>query len=203
MTIYLLSWDQAMCDEWKRKFGPPVIVVLSSFQAFMKEHHNIDGVVSPANCFGMMDGSYDAAITEVFGEALMKDVQKKLVLEYCGIQPLASCISIPIRNALTEGGRQIYLLHTPVMTTPSEVREPELIYHAMRNTMMEAIRLNLECVVFPAWGGHVGCVEPYVIAGYMHAAYEQILKPNNSISWALIDETAGILYKQEHPNSVI
>ena len=189
MKIYLLDRNRAICRKWRQEFKDieNVEVVLDDFGNFMDGHSEIDGVVSPANGFGMMDGGYDYAITCHFGDTLMKAVQRKIIREYYGIQPIATCISVPIPKRKNADGKQMYLLHTPVMTTPEVVLDPLLIYHAMRNTMMEAKKLHLESIVIPAWGGQCGCVPPSVIAKNMRCAYEQSETPNTMINWDVIE----------------
>lgn len=190
LKIYLLDWNQAMCRAWEQVFENNVNIVKDNFLYFMREHNDIDGIVSPANCFGIMDGGYDAAITKFFGPTLMQKVQDKILNEYYGVQPIATCISVAVDGFKTIDGKQIFLLHTPVMTTPSKVYDPVLIFHAMRNTLMEALKLDLNAIVIPAWGGFCGDVPPDDIAHYMKTAYDQIKNPNTSIDWSIMDETA-------------
>ena len=43
------------------------------------ETYDVECVVSPANSYGFMDGGYDLAITNYFGEALMEKVQRLII----------------------------------------------------------------------------------------------------------------------------
>lgn len=120
MQIYLLDFNEKMVDAWKKHFHPifddvaPVEFIQSDFGAFMEKHESdIDAVVSPANAYGLMDGGYDATITEYFGRDLQLSIQNKIIEEYFGEQPVGTSISIKIPNS------DVLLIHTPTMRTPS------------------------------------------------------------------------------------
>jgi len=82
MKIYLLDINENMTNAWETYFNEidDVEVVNTSFDNFMFDY-TVDAVVSPANAFGLMNGGYDGAITQYFGEQLMKDVQYKIITE--------------------------------------------------------------------------------------------------------------------------
>jgi len=195
LKIYLLDRDQRMCNAWKQSFANEVEIINDNFLYFMRSHENIDGIVSPANCFGIMDGGYDAAITKLFGINLMKKVQEKILNDYYGLQPITTCISVLIDGFSTRAGNQMFLLHTPIMTFPDKVYDPLLVFHAMRNTLMEALRLHLQSIVIPAWGGSCGQLYQEEIAYYMKAAYDQIKSPPAFIDWRLMDNCSMKLRK--------
>lgn len=69
MKIYLLTRDRQMMMEWKSQFftAEDVDVVLDDFDYFM-DKHKVQCIVSPANSYGIIDGGYDAAITNYLGE---------------------------------------------------------------------------------------------------------------------------------------
>ncbi len=69
MQIYLLDINKEMTDAWHKCFDSSnVEIVNEDFATFMSKHPNIEAIVSPANSFGLMDGGYDKAITNYFGE---------------------------------------------------------------------------------------------------------------------------------------
>ena len=61
LKIYLLDINKEMTDTWKRFFKdiPNIEICNSDFETFMNSHEDIEGIVSPANSFGLMDGGYD------------------------------------------------------------------------------------------------------------------------------------------------
>lgn len=186
MQIYLLDFNEKMVDAWKKHFHPifddvaPVEFIQSDFGAFMEKHESdIDAVVSPANSYGLMDGGYDDALTKYFGKEMQLAVQKKIIQQFYGEQPVGTSISLKIPR------RNVLLIHTPTMRTPSAIKDSTIIYQCMRTTLMEAINNNCKSVVIPAFGGSVGRVEPDIIAKMMYRAYLQIFdeEERKTIDW--------------------
>lgn len=106
MQLYLLDRSKTMVNSWKNYFHPVFVDTMSvefihdNFINFMEKHDRcIDAVVSPANAYGLMDGGYDAAITEYFGRDLQLSIQNKIIEEYFGEQPVGTSISIKIPNS--------------------------------------------------------------------------------------------------------
>lgn len=176
MKIYLLDVNEAMIDAWKRYFYPtfddvaPVEFVQSDFTSFMKTHEgHIDAVVSPANAYGLMDGGYDAALTEYFGNNLQLAVQKEIIKRFYGEQPVGTSFSIPIPDH-----SDMLLIHTPTMRIPSRIKDPLIVYQCMRTTLMEAIYHNCNSIIIPAFGALTGQVKLDVVAKMMYHGYSQI-----------------------------
>ena len=110
-----------------------VYLVNESFESFMKKNKgNIECVVSPANSFGLMDGGYDLALTNWYGEQLQEKVQEYIINNYYGEQSVGTSFTIP-----TNKDNQ-FLIHTPTMRTPEEIVDPRIIYQCMRSTLIEA-----------------------------------------------------------------
>lgn len=207
MNIYLLDINDKMTDAWKEVFAPyfedkenPVSIVTDDFQKFMDEHYEIDAVVSPANSYGIMDGGYDRAITEYFGSHLMKEVQKAIIDDWNGEQPVGTSISVIIRDedgkpllAKNKNGKYTFkgLIHTPTMRAPERIVDPRIVYQCMRTTLIEAKKCDVENIVIPAFGGATGGLPYNVIAKMMLAAYEQIfIDDHKSIDWSIVYDTS-------------
>ena len=79
--IYLLDINKDMTDAWRKYFCDEmgVEIINDSFGEFMKNHPEIDGIVSPANSFGLMDGGYDKAIIDYLGWRAQSNVLCLLV----------------------------------------------------------------------------------------------------------------------------
>lgn len=177
--IYLLDVDSDMCDAWHSEFKDDNIIeiVNQDFMTFMMQHPEIDGVVSPANSFGIMDGGYDAAITHYFGPELMLKVQQEIRNQFGGvIQPVGSCIPVHIHG-------NGYLLHTPTMLYPSHIIDARVIFQCMYSTMCVANKIDLKYILVPAFGRVTGSVENDVVARMMQIGYEQATHIPESISW--------------------
>ena len=174
MTIYLLCRNLEMLVEWKQQFAEcrDVDVVMDDFAHFM-DTHKVQCVVSPANYYGSMDGGYDAAIIDYFGIQLEKAVQKYILDNFYGEQPVGTRFTIDIP------GTEQKLIHTPTMRLPSKIREPEIVYQCMRTTLMEAIKNKIESIVIPVFGGGTGMVPYRTIAKFMKRGYDQIKNPSS------------------------
>lgn len=175
--IYLLSISPTMVDAWNDAFEdePDVIVVHGDFARFMDKHPEVDCIVSPANSYGLMDGSYDYAITKYFDKELMRAVQSRILDVWFGEQPVGTSISVKHKG--------ITLIHTPTMRIPSTIVDPMVVYHSMRSTLVEALRDDVRAMVVPAFGAGCGMLPFDVVATLMAAAYRQVANPPTSINW--------------------
>lgn len=193
MKIYLLDINKEMTDAWSKYFEETgVEIVNEDFATFIKNHPDIEAIVSPANSFGLMDGGYDKAITNYYGPQLMEHVKYKIIHEFGGEQPVGTSISVPIVNRfytkrLEDEDREIIcnpiLIHTPTMRTPEEITDYRIVYQCMRTTILEAINQGVESIVIPAFGGCTGKVPPNIIAKMMFLAYNQLCHPPKELTW--------------------
>jgi len=177
MKIYLLDRNENIVYWWKHFFKDirDVEMVCDDFSHFMNTHE-IECIVSPANSYGLMDGGYDLAISNYFGEELPKKVQKLLLEKYYGEQPVGTSIIVKINEKQK-------LIHTPTMRIPSPIKDPMTIYHCMRSTLIVALRNNVKSIVIPAFGGDCGNVNYPILAEMMYEGYKQVFSPPTEITW--------------------
>lgn len=168
--IYLLDYNLEMVNAWKKEFAEyqEIIIIHDDFKHFMDEY-DIECVVSPANSFGIMDGGYDLAITNYFGDSLQKEVQKYIRHYFYGEQPLGTSFIIDIPHSEKK------LIHTPTMQIPKPIKDDFIIYQCMRVTLMEALNNNIKSIVIPAFGGNCGKISFDIIAKNMKNAYLQVI----------------------------
>lgn len=192
MKIYLLDINKEMTDAWNKYFNiENVEIVNEDFIFFMMNHQYIEAIVSPANSFGLMDGGFDKAIIDYFGDKLMKDVQDSIVKYWYGEQPVGTSMSVLITDKIIykqiDDKRIIQcnpiLIHTPTMRTPELIIDYRIIYQCMRTTLIEAMRLGVNSIVIPAFGGLTGGVPYDIIAKMMFLAYNQICNNPKEINW--------------------
>ncbi len=178
MQMYLLDINEKITDIWKQYFDgvSNIRVVNDSFEHFMNETQ-VECVVAPANSYGLMDGGYDRAISEWFGEGLMIKVQQYILDHYKGEQPIGSSFIIET------GRNDIKLIHTPTMRIPSRIQNPIIIYQCMRTTLMLAIDNDIKSIVIPAFGGLCGGVPANTVCKMMWEGYRQIMNPPEKIDW--------------------
>ena len=147
----------------------------------------VECVVSPANAYGLMDGGYDLAITEYFGDQLQKRVQQHIIDHYYGEQPIGT--SFIIDSGIP--GRTV--IHTPTMRTPQEIKDPLVVYQCMRTTLICALQNNVQSILIPLFGGGCGDVQPKLLAELMWKAYLQIQKPPKEITWRYANQNEIVL----------
>ena len=191
MQIYLLDRNPEITNAWYEYFKYTGVNILTQdFGDFIKEHPDIEAVVSPANSFGLMDGGYDKAIIDYYGPQLMEHVQYAIIEKWYGEQPVGTSMSVPIKNRfytkISQGAFEQFnpiLIHTPTMRTPEVIEDPRIIYQCMRTCLIEAINQEIESIVIPAFGGCTGKVSPQVIAKMMFLAFDQISHQPNKLTW--------------------
>lgn len=186
--ICLLERDLQKCKFLELYFdsAPEVEIICDDFQHFMKTHQ-VQCVVSPANAFGLMDGGYDLAITEWFGDQLQKRVQQYIIHHFYGEQPVGTSFLIDARK----DGQS--LIHTPTMRTPQRILDPQVIYQCMRTTLMCAAEHSIESIVIPMFGSLTGGVRPQLVADMMWRAYQQLKNPPERIDWNYVETVEIIL----------
>ena len=187
MKILLLSSNENMCDSWRRYFqGVKDIEILCEDLTAFKNIYEYDCIATPANSYGLMDGGFDLAVTDVFGVGLMKRVQKYIIDNYHGEQPVATSFIIDINE-------KHKLIHTPTMRVPQKIKDPYVIYQCMRTTLLCALNNDVNRIIIPAFGGECGFVDYDLIARMMKAAYVQINSNRNQINWDLVDSWNNML----------
>lgn len=182
MKIVLLDINKEMTDAWHKYFdGEDVEIVNDDLESYLSTH-TVECIVSPANAFGLMDGGYDLAISNYYAETHKVDighlVRTDIARNYYGEQPVASASMICMPYMPT-------LLHCPTMRTPRRIKDPEVVYHCMRNTLIEARSWlgDSEPVIIPAFGGATGGIPYDDIACLMWKAYHQFMNPPDEIDW--------------------
>ena len=191
MQIYLLDLNPEMTNAWEKYFKySGVNIVTQDFKDFIKEHPDMEAIVSPANSFGLMDGGYDKAIIDYYGPQLMEHVQFAIINRWFGEQPVGTSMSVPIKNRFYtktyHGNFEQFnpiLIHTPTMRTPEIIEDPRIIYQCMRTCLIEAINQEVESIVIPAFGGCTGKVDPDTIAKLMFLAFNQISNQPDKLTW--------------------
>lgn len=178
MKIYLIERDFEKFKYLKVYFKDleNVCLVNSDFETFIKNNF-VQCVVSPANSFGLMDGGYDLALIEWYGEQLQERVQKYIIDNYCGEQPVGTSFIIE-----TNRDNQ-FLIHTPTMRIPSIIKDDLVIYQCMRTTLMLAKENNIESILIPMFGCLTGGVSPQRVSKLMRLAYEQLQENPTKIDW--------------------
>ena len=170
--LYLLALKPELADAFRLAFADveKAEIVHEDFEHFMSAHPEVDGIVSPANSFGMMTGGLDRAIRDFFGRELQDAVRDIILKEHFGEQTVGTSIAVSI-----PGFPQKKLFHTPTMRTPSPITDYQTVYLCMRSALTAAVKEGIECLMVPAFGGSTGQVPEDIIAHNMRQAYDQIM----------------------------
>ncbi|MEZ4670457.1 MAG: macro domain-containing protein [Anaerolineae bacterium] len=182
MKLILVDINPALCRAWEEYFAKlPNVEIVNDYFESIPEY---DCMVSAANSFGLMDGGVDAAITHYFGSDLMFAVQRRIIDEYFGEQPVGTSMIVA-----TDHPKHPFLAHTPTMRVPLRITHTDHVYLAMWAMLREVHHHNqrnerkINIVACPGLGTGVGGVPFREAARQMSAAYKNYLNPPTSIHW--------------------
>ena len=164
---------------------PNVKVVNDNFESFMRkadnDEFNIDGIVCPANSFGLIDGGYDRAITKFaetyYNKGIIPYVQNHIIKEFDGEQPVGTSTVIDVP------GFYYRLIHTPTMRRPREITDAEVVYQCTRSCILCAMANEIPDIVIPAFGGACGKVPRDVVASMMIKAMLTFVNKPSEYNW--------------------
>jgi O-acetyl-ADP-ribose deacetylase (regulator of RNase III) len=140
-----------MCKEWRKQIATLTPEQQSHFSIFhdrLSEYTGtFDCIVSPANSYARLDGSFDAFISRMFSPdapSLVSDhCQEYLHAIYNGYQAPGTCLLIPMIKFFPNEFSCRYIAHCPTMRMPSDCRwNKEVVYNCMWNLLCELNRHN-------------------------------------------------------------
>lgn len=187
MKLILTDINPALCRAWESAFKS--LPDIEIYHGYFESIPQFDCMVSPANSFGLMDGGVDAAITRFFGVELMQAVQKRIIEEYLGEQPVGTSMIVE-----TGAPKHPFLAHTPTMRIPLHISHTDHVYLAMWAMLREVHHHNqrnerkINIVACPGLGTGVGRVPFREAARQMSLAYQNYLKPPTKINWNYASE---------------
>lgn len=181
LRLILVSPEPLLCAAFREQFQelPRVQVVEGYFERLPE----FDCLVSPANSFGLMDGGMDAAIIRFFGSALEERVQRTILDEYRGEQPVGTSVVVETGHL-----RHPYLAHTPTMRIPMPIARTDYPYLSMGAMLLAVDRHNrqaerpIRSVACPGLGTGVGRMPFAEAARQMALAYRNFLSPPREIT---------------------
>lgn len=180
--LILVGPDRELCAAWKVCFEGlrRVSIVTSRFEQLSE----FDCMVSAANSFGLMDGGVDAAITRFFGDGLPLEVQRRIVAEYRGEQPVGTSMIVE-----TGHPEHPFIAHTPTMRVPMTIARTDNVYRAMWGMLLAVHTHNraaarpIRIVACPGLGTATGRVPYAEAARQMALAYRNFLDPPARVHW--------------------
>ncbi|OAT41371.1 phage tail assembly-like protein [Hafnia paralvei ATCC 29927] len=130
-----------------------------------------DALVSPANCYGWMDGGIDSVYLYMFGYQLQVRVQAAIAATFNGYLPIGSALSVHTMGFGPQFPK--YLIVAPTMETPMFVGDTRNAYLAFKAALSEAIRLKLGHLVCPGLCSLTGGMKPDEMANQMRMAFDE------------------------------
>lgn len=134
------AWESQLLRipfEWRNK-----VSVLES-ELCVKACDDADCIVSPANSYARLDGSYDEAISNLLfpdhEDLCTEFVQSQLYQDWKGYQPVATCMLVPIYPQATFIR---YIAHVPTMRIPEDVRHDTDIAYRCTWSLLNSLHLH-------------------------------------------------------------
>ena len=191
--LYLAAAEDKLASAYAEAFEnvEQVEITRVDFASFMDTHPAVDGIVSPANSFGLLTGGYDRAIRDYFGKELQKAVRDKIQQEWYGEQTVGTSMAVNI-----PGHPGKTLIHTPTMRTPSVILDYQIVYLCTRSALMAAMNEGVQALLMPAFCAGAGKVPAEVVARNMRSAYDQIKDQIDNPHMAVFRTATQILHSE-------
>jgi O-acetyl-ADP-ribose deacetylase (regulator of RNase III) len=176
MRLILVDPNKETCDvlRWQFRAFPEVEVVCGRFE----ELPHFDCIVTAGNSFGLMDAGIDLAVVKFFGEQVMHSVQRSILDDHLGEQPVGTCLLVSTGNAAHP-----FVAHAPTMRAPMNIDGTDHVYLALWAAFTAIHRHNrtaerkIEIVACPALGTGTGGVYLLEAALQISLAYLHFKNP--------------------------
>jgi O-acetyl-ADP-ribose deacetylase (regulator of RNase III) len=185
--VWLVHPEEAMCAAFRARFAglQGVRVIRGRFED-LGPH---DCFVTAGNAFGLMTAGIDAAVVRFFGEGLMRRVQKRILDQFFGEQPVGTAFVLPTGHPDVP-----FLVHAPTMRVPGSIEGTDKVYAATWSALLAVHAHNragageIGVVAFPAMGTGFGGMPFDEAARQMAAAYRHYREPPHRLDWDFVVE---------------
>jgi O-acetyl-ADP-ribose deacetylase (regulator of RNase III) len=176
MRFIVATRNKDVADEirWAARDTTELEVFLGSFEPVP----SFDCVATAGNSFGLMDAGMDLAVLKFFGPELQSVIQKRIIEEFYGEQPVGTAFIVET-NRLDHP----YVAHAPTMRVPMNISGTDHVYLATWATLIAVGRHNrtakrkTETLVCPAFGSGTGGVAGIEVGFQMKLAWRHFQKP--------------------------
>ena len=176
MRLILVDRGKDFCDvlRWQFRSHPEVEIVCGRFE----ELTSYDCVITAGNSFGLMDAGMDLAVVRYFGRHVMELIQKRILEDYLGEQPVGTCIVVPTGHAVHP-----FVAHAPTMRAPMNIQGTDHVYLALWAALTAVHRHNrsetqkIDSVACPGLGTGTGGMDLPEAALQLCLAYEHFRRP--------------------------
>jgi O-acetyl-ADP-ribose deacetylase (regulator of RNase III) len=157
---------------WQRHFAGIADVVPATGDIFGVP---VDAVVSPANCFGFMDGGIDKVYSKRFGWHVQDRLREMIARDWDGELPIGLALVVETGAADIR-----FVVSAPTMRAPVSVAQTLNVYLAFRAVLRAVRRLNeqrpgsIRSVACPGMGTGAGKMPAEICAKQMRAAWDEV-----------------------------
>jgi O-acetyl-ADP-ribose deacetylase (regulator of RNase III) len=181
MRLIVATRSKDTADEirWAARDTPSMEVYLGSFESVP----SFDCVATAGNSFGLMDAGMDLAVLKFFGFELQGVIQKRIIEEYYGEQPVGTACIVET-NRLDHP----FVAHVPTMRVPMNISGTDHVYVATWAMLVAVGRHNqtakrkIETLVCPAFGAGTGGMTGVEVGFQMKLAWQFFQKPPSAIT---------------------
>lgn len=185
IELWLTIPEPGALRSFQRRFEDlPRVAILPCWYEELPPH---DCFVTAGNSFGMMTAGIDAAVVRVHGESVMDRVQRRILDEYLGEQPIGTAFIEPTGNP-----DYPWLAHAPTMRVPGGIDGTDRVYAATFGALVAIARHNrtmddlIRTVAMPAMGTGFGGMSASEAARQMATAYRHFLAPPATLDWDVV-----------------
>ncbi len=177
--------------KWQFRSHPEVQVVCGRFE----DLPSFDCVVTAGNSFGLMDAGMDLAVVRFFGRHVMERIQKQILEDFLGEQPVGTCIIVS-----TDQAAHPFVAHAPTMRVPMNIQSTDHVYLALWAALTAVHRHNrstnrkIDSLACPGLGTGTGGVDPMEASLQLRLAYEHFKRPPQFINPSVAQERHERVY---------
>ncbi len=199
MKLIFCDLNEDLIKSWEKSLGKDPNIKIYYGSIFDIE---CDGIVSPANSFGFMDGGLDYQISKFFGWHVQERLQNIIKRKYHG-ELLVGCAEI----VKTDHERIGHVISAPTMRVPLILKNSVNVYLATRAVLLlikfgtfqdgSLVKEKVKSVAFPGMGTGVGRLPYDVCAIQMKRAVEDIFYDKYEFpkTWREAQENHQLLYR--------
>ncbi|TDL18457.1 macro domain-like protein [Rickenella mellea] len=214
LQFILLDISKPLIEEWQRaiaqhvpdRFQGNFSIVKSKLADLAAPHKQFDCIVSPANCYGRLDGGFDEIIAAALSpddvKAATQIVQTTLYRKWKGYAPLGTCTLIPLKDSVCENNLHgcAYIALCPTMRIPEDATwNREIVYNCVWSLLVsleQHIRAvdssgegtKIRKVLMTGLGTGIGKVSPNRCAQQMALAIRDFIDASrNANKWRSMD----------------
>jgi O-acetyl-ADP-ribose deacetylase (regulator of RNase III) len=172
VTYHLRDLGNELTTAWRRHFTGVEGVVPATGDIFGVP---VNAVVSPANCFGFMDGGIDRVYSKRFGWHVQDQLREIIRRDWDGELPIGLAL------VLDTGSDDVqFLVAAPTLRAPVSVANTLNAYLAFRAVLRAVRRQNervpgsIRSVACPGLGTGTGEIPEGICARQMRAAWDEV-----------------------------